>query len=75
MIGNDIPGLRNIFEVSNAGVIVDSGDAISIKDGIIKIDKNHEFYKLNSRNIFDSIDNKKTINSVLKNIDSKRWKY
>jgi len=65
MIGNDIPGLRMIFEQTGAGVIVDEHSIESIKDGINKIDSNYELFKQNASKIFNMYDNVKTIKNTL----------
>lgn len=68
MIGNNIPGLKTIFEVSNSGIIVDENSVDSIEQGIKKIDANYQYYRGNAGNIFRSSDNKSTIRNVLNNI-------
>lgn len=68
MIGNDIPGLKSIFELNNSGIIIDDNSIESIVNGIVQIDSNYAFYKENASNIFKKIDNKEIIASSLRNI-------
>ncbi|MEA5005228.1 MAG: hypothetical protein VB022_02330 [Rikenellaceae bacterium] len=68
MIGNDIPGLKYLFEKSNFGIIVDVSDIECIKNGIIEIESKYGFYKSNSENFFLSIDNISTIENSINRI-------
>ena len=69
MLGNDIPGLKYIFEKTNAGVIVDETSLDSIREGILKIDNNYSFYKSNAHKVYNCVDNKKVIKAILDTID------
>ena len=71
MIGNDVPGLRNIFESTNSGVIVDEFDINSIKKGIREIDSNYNLYKSNSGKIFHMTDNFEKIKFCLEQNSNK----
>jgi len=66
MIGNNIPGLKTIFDLSKSGVIIEENNIESVKKAILKIDANYKFYKENAKNIFNMYDNKNTISTVLK---------
>jgi glycosyltransferase involved in cell wall biosynthesis len=68
MIANDIPGLKNIFNIYNPGIIVENVDEHSLKNAIFKIEKNYETFKNNSSKIFNSIDNESTISNNLKKL-------
>lgn len=68
MIGNDIPGLKTVFERTGAGVIVDENSIDSIKAGITEIDRNYNNYRSNASKVFEMHDNVKTIKNVLSDI-------
>lgn len=68
MIGNDIPGLKFIFESTGAGVIVDDNDITSIENGLKLLDLNYSYYKSNANKIYKMYDTKKIIADVINNI-------
>ena len=67
MIANNIPGIKNIFDKYNPGVIVDD-NTNSICNAIKEINTNYGQYKKNSLMICEEIDNKEKINTILNNI-------
>ncbi len=68
MIANDIPGLKNIFDKYEPGIILENIDEMSLKNAITKIEKNYDSFKKNSSKIFLDIDNESTISNNLKKI-------
>ena len=68
MIGNDIPGLRYTIFQYGAGESVDETSILSIKQAIMKINKEYDKYSEKSRIFYNSIDNKKIISEVLSSI-------
>ena len=70
MIGNDVPGLRTVFESTKSGIIVDQSDVQSIKRGIIAIDINYKKYKTNSSKIYQMSDNNEIIKKSLQKNDN-----
>lgn len=68
MIANNIPGIKNIFDKYNPGVIVDVNNIDNICASIKEIDENYIKYKNNSSNIFKDIDNKGKINQIINHI-------
>ena len=65
MIGNNVPGLRTVFESTKSGIIVDEFDVQSIKKGIMEIDLNYKIYQVNSAKIFNMSDNIEIIKNSL----------
>jgi glycosyltransferase involved in cell wall biosynthesis len=65
MLGNDVPGLKNIFEQYKIGVIIKENDENSILNGILEISNHLEKYKLLARKFYEAIDNTTIINDIL----------
>lgn len=65
MLANDIPGLIYTIGHAGAGAIVYEKSVESIKEGILKIDKNHALYAQNARKFYDDTDNVATIEKIL----------
>ena len=68
MIGNDIPGLKFIFESTGAGVIVDENDIESIENGLKLLDSDYAYYKSNADKIYNLYDTKKIIGDALESL-------
>ncbi len=68
VIGNDIPGLKFPIEQNKAGVIVSPDDIESIAEGIRQIEADYASYSEGARNLFLSIDNKRTIQKTLEKL-------
>ncbi len=65
MISNDIPALKYHYEKYHDGEVVDLNSVCSIKNAIVKIDKNYKSYSENSRAFFQEYDYKKTVKNIL----------
>ncbi|ANU17908.1 hypothetical protein BBI11_13085 [Planococcus maritimus] len=69
MIGNDIPGLSNIFRSTNSGVCVEKFDEDSIVDAIAKIENEYTDMSFNSKKFYNdtNVNNriKKIINEIV----------
>jgi tetrahydromethanopterin S-methyltransferase subunit B len=70
MLGNDIPGLKNIFEQNKIGVIVNENDENSIITGILEISNQIESYRAYARKFYDTVDNTKTIRNVISGLNN-----
>lgn len=68
ILGQNIPGLFTTIGISNAGVCVDLNNQGSIVDAIIELDYNYDRYSNNSREFYDSIDFKDSVEKVLSKI-------
>lgn len=66
MIGNDIPGLKYLFESTGAGVVANENDIKSIEAGLKLLDSNYDYYKSHAHNLYQLYDTKKIIEDVLK---------
>ncbi len=65
MISNDIPGLRNVFDVFNCGVVIkDPVSPSSIVDAINLVSKNYQEMSEGAVRYYNSID----LHSIVKNI-------
>ena len=70
MIGNNIPGLKYLFDTQECGVCIESICEKDICDAIRKIDDNYDKYSSGSKRFYLSTDSKeevKAIISVIKN--------
>lgn len=65
MIGNNIPGLSNVFDKYFAGTTFDDNNAKSICLAINAILDDYDSFSLGSGQIFHSIDNSSIINDIL----------
>lgn len=61
VIGNDIPGLYFLINQYKAGAVVNEKDKQSIKQAIICIEADYDKYARGARNLFESVDNPRTI--------------
>ena len=69
MIGNNIPGLSIPFQQFTCGKIFnDSCNSTEIKKMILDIDDNFEQYSQNAQSLFDSVDNKAIIKTILEEL-------
>lgn len=66
MIANDIPGLNDTVSKYHAGICVDTEDAEAIKEAIIKISSDYEFYKESTLAFYNSCNIKDLINKIVK---------
>lgn len=65
MLGNDIPGLKQIEDL-HAGVLVDETDINSIANAYNKIIEEYNMYSYNAKILFNSTNNEHTIYNALK---------
>jgi len=70
VIGNDIPGLRTVINEYKNGLIANSNDVDEIKDAIITIAGNYDFYSHQAKAMYDKCDNKNIVEQILKEIDA-----
>ena len=68
MIGNDIPGLKNPFEINKCGVCSKSLEIDDIIASIQIIEDNYTEYSQNAKSLYDSLDIKSIINEILEGI-------
>lgn len=69
MISNDIPGLRNIFEKFNCGLVVeDPISAEKVKEQIMKIFENYDTFSEGANNYYNSIDIHDIVRNIVKSI-------
>ena len=69
MIGNNIPGLKIPFEKYNCGRIFDNGNIDELCQNILEINENHEQFSKNAIRLYNSVDNKAFLKSVLEELD------
>lgn len=65
MIGNDIPGLKYLFESTGAGVVVDENNIKSIEQGLKRLESDYAYYKSNANRIYNAYDTKKIVADTL----------
>ena len=70
MIGNDIPGLRYIFQETGSGVIADTSNVEDVMKKLMIIDDNYADFKSKAHNIYSYSDNVKTIRVALSNVEN-----
>ncbi|GHT67106.1 hypothetical protein AGMMS50239_29700 [Bacteroidia bacterium] len=74
MLGNDVPGLKNIFEQNRIGIIVNENDESSIINGILEISNHIKYYKEQAQKFFDTVDNITIISNILNKINNDNLK-
>lgn len=68
MLGNDIPGLKYIFQETGSGVVADMSDVDDVTEKLLQIDNNYKNFKSNAYKIYANSDNVKTIKQALLSI-------
>lgn len=71
MIGNDIPGLRFVFETSGLGYCISDFVEENVISAIKKIELNYEFYGKNSANFYCSMDLEQHLKKILEFANSR----
>lgn len=68
MLGNDIPGLKNVIEPAKMGLCADYTNIEQIKKCIMTIDDNYSQYSKNSYEYFDSVTMDGMFNEIINHI-------
>lgn len=68
ILGNDIPGLKNVIEPAKMGRCADYSNIEEIKKMILEIDENYNAFSKNSYNYFDSICMDDIYDSIIQHI-------
>lgn len=68
ILGNDIPGLKNVIEPAKMGRCADYSNIEEIKKTILEIDENYNTFSKNSYNYFDSICMDDIYDSIIQHI-------
>lgn len=68
VLGSDIPGLQLTVEKYNAGICVDIEEPIQIAKAIDDIAENYEKYQVGAKVFYDSVDNRKVMKEILKEV-------
>lgn len=69
MIGNNIPGLKFLFDTQKNGICFESFSKKDICDAIDRIEKDYDMYSSNSLEYFNSCDYEKIVRKILKEIE------
>lgn len=67
MIGNNIPGLSNIFALHGIGMCTCKMDREEIKRTILSIDQEYGIMSKNAEEYYESVDSSKIIESIIEN--------
>lgn len=67
MIGNDIPGLKNLFESNNMGICAKKMSGHAFAEAIIEIERQYKYFSNNSKKFYNKIN---TSNCLLEILDS-----
>lgn len=71
MLGNDIPGLKYIFETSDCGVCMDNFSEDSICKAICKIENHYADYSLGSMDFYNKTDSRREVEEILNRINER----
>ena len=71
MLGNDLPGLKFLFETNNCGVCFEDFTEDSIIEAIKKIEDSYDVMSHNSRKYFDKVDYNDIVENIMRTIDSR----
>lgn len=74
MIGNDVPGLKYVFEPNNAGVCLEEFTVENICKAIKYIESNYDAMSIGARRYYDSIDLKKEFINILDTVNRRKAK-
>lgn len=68
MLGNDLPGLKFLFETNHCGVCFDEFTEDSICDAILEINKNYDVISQKSYEFYDKADYEKQLKEILNKV-------
>ena len=68
MIGNDIPGLRYMFDTTGAGVCIEDFTVDSICDAIHQIEKEYDQMSQNALKYYDDTDTEAQLREILETV-------
>lgn len=68
MLGNDIPGLKFLFETEGCGTCFASFDKNDVCEAINKIEENYEEMEIKSKEYYNSCDYRQILGNILKRI-------
>ena len=74
MVGNDVPGLKYVFEPNNAGVCLEEFTVENICKAIKYIESNYDAMSIGARRYYDSIDLKKEFINILDTVNRRKAK-
>lgn len=74
MIGNDVPGLKYVFEPNNAGVCLEEFTVENICKAIKYIESNYDEMSCGARRYYDSVDLKKEFINILDTVNRRKAK-
>lgn len=69
MIGNNIPGLKYVFETSDCGVCMDGFSVDSICNAIYKIETHYTNYSMGAMNYYNKTDSRREVEEILSRIN------
>lgn len=72
MIGNDVPGLKYVFEPYNAGVCLEEFTVENICKAIKHIESNYEAMSCGAHKYYDSVDLKKEFINILDTVNRRK---
>lgn len=72
VLGNCIPGLEYSIGASGAGVCVDFRNSKEILEGLSRIEAEYEGFEAHARKFFDSTDNFKTMQKIIRQVEQCR---
>ena len=70
MLANDVPGLKESVGAFRAGVCVNFDSLEDVASGIESLLANHEYYSRNALEFYESVDNRATIEKLIKEATS-----
>ena len=68
LICNELPGLKSVIDTYKTGKAIDINNVESIKNAILEIDANYEFYSNNAKEYYKAVNCKEIIRNALKSI-------
>lgn len=68
MLGNNIPGLKYLFDTENCGVCLDSFEQHDICKAIRKIEENYEMYSRGAKAFYTKTDSEAEVKNILNKI-------
>lgn len=68
LICNELPGLKSVLDTYKTGKAIDIDDVESIKEAILEIDANYEFYSNNAREYYKAVNCTEIIRNALESV-------
>jgi hypothetical protein len=72
MLGNNIPGLKYVFDIQKCGVCLEKFEEEDICIAIKKIEVNYENYSFGAKRLYSEVNSEEEVKHII-NVVQNRW--